>query len=286
MALRLSTGLRNKLLGLSGNDLISNGDFTSATTGWTAGNSTLSSIAGGHSGNCLQIAETDGVNPGTAYQDITTTVGRLYHISLYFKAGTAAAGKFYVGTTASPASLYTSAALSDVAWTQHQAWFMATETTTRITLESTDATVGETSLFDVVSVGEVLDGFKAVFKDCFINVYTGVRPTSPDDAASGTLLFTIYSNGTSAGLEFDDATAGTISKAAGETWSGTAVATGTAGYFRMFEAGDTPGNASTTVARIDGTVAISGADINMSNTSIVSGAVQTLSSFVFTMPAA
>lgn len=286
MALRLSTGLRNKMLGMAANDLISNGDFSSATTGWTAGSSVLSSVSGGQSGNCLSIAESGGVNPGTAYQDITTVVGRLYRLSLYFKAGTAAAGKFYVGTTASYNSIHTSVALSDASWTQYQVWFLATATTTRITLESTDATDTETSLFDTVALEEVLDGFKAIFKDSFINVYTGSQPTSPDDAATGTLLFTLYSDGSSAGLEFGEAASGVISKSASETWSGTAVAAGTAGWFRLYEGGDTPGSSSSTAARLDGAVAISGAQLNMSNTTIVVGAVQTLSSFSFTMPSA
>jgi hypothetical protein len=41
-----------------------------------------------------------------------------------------------------------------------------------------------------------------------------------------------------------------------------------------------------TFIRLDGTVATSGADLNMSNTNFVAGATQTLSTFSFTMPAA
>ena len=98
MALRLSTGLRNKLLGIN-TELITNGGFGSATTGWTASNATLASVASGQSGNCLEITETGSASPGQAYQDITTIIGRPYKLTLYFKKGTSDYGAFHLGTT-------------------------------------------------------------------------------------------------------------------------------------------------------------------------------------------
>ncbi|MBF0459307.1 MAG: hypothetical protein HQK99_15565 [Nitrospirae bacterium] len=122
-----------------------------------------------------------------------------------------------------------------------------------------------------------------IFFKGFIQIYSGSQPTLPDNVPSGTLLCTIYSDGTAAGLSFDDAAAGTLTKAAAETWSGTAVATATAGWFRLTAPGDT-GASSTTEERIDGAVATSGSQLNMSSTSITSGAVQTISTFTITMP--
>jgi hypothetical protein len=283
MAWRLSTGLRNKQAGLFV-EKITNGGFASVTTGWTAVAATLTSAASGQAGNCLSIAETGSSAPGQAYQDITTIIGRLYRLTLYFKKGTADAGIYMIGTTGDENAIYQSAALSDAAWTAYTTYFVATATTTRITLQSTDATAAETSFFDTVSVMDIAGSFQDVFKDCVIKVYSGSQPASANDAPSGTLLCTFYSDGAAAGLEWGDAAAGIISKAVAETWSGTAGNTGTAGWFRIQCLGDSAGS-STVEERLDGACATSGAEMNMSSTTITSGAVQTISAAALTFPA-
>lgn len=283
MALRLSTGLRNKLLGINNNKL-TNGSFTSDTSSWTASNATLSNEAGGQSGNCLKIAETGNASPGQAYQDVTTKVGHLYRVDLYFKKGTADAGLFEIGTTSVPDSIYVSGALSDADWTLHQIWFLATATTTRLTLQSTDATATESSFFDEVKLISMSRAIQDVFKDGFLRIYSGTQPTSADDVPTGTILVTLYSDGAATGLEFDDAASGVITKKSTETWSGTAVATGTAGWFRLFAAGDAMGS-SAIDERIDGACATSGAQMNMSSTTITADAIQTVSTFQITLPA-
>ena len=48
MAIRLSTGIRNKMLGIN-TEMITNGGFTTDYTGWTASNATLSSAGSGQS---------------------------------------------------------------------------------------------------------------------------------------------------------------------------------------------------------------------------------------------
>lgn len=129
--------------------------------------------------------------------------------------------------------------------------------------------------------------FKTIFTACFINVYSGTQPAGADDAAAGTLLFTVYSDGSSTGINFDDPNDdGSIDKAPAETWSGPGVATGTAGWFRCYEAGASPSaaDAAAALARFDGAVAVSGAELNTSNTSIVTAAVQTISTFKVTLP--
>jgi hypothetical protein len=284
MALKLSTGLRNKLLGLSTN-LITNGAFTSAATSWTASNATLSSVASGQSGNCLEISETGSASPGQAYQDFTTKIGRLYKLTYYFKKGTADSGRVDVGTTGDPDALIVGVAHSDASFALYTKYFTATATTTRVTLESTDPTSGETSLFDTVAVESVLDGFRAIMLDAKMNIYTGAQPTDADSASTGTLLVTISDNAGSDGFQWNEAASGSIGKLTAQTWSGTAVATGTAGWFRVFEEDDTPSGASTTAARFDGAVAVSGAELNISNTSIETSSTQTISSGSFTLPA-
>ncbi len=120
-----------------------------ATAGETSLFDTLSCSA---EGTCLQIAETGGANAGKAYKDITTVVGQKYLLRCYFKKGTSANGKIMIGTTSDEDSLYDSGNLTDTSWALKEYQFTATATTTRITLQTNDATAGETSLFDTVSV--------------------------------------------------------------------------------------------------------------------------------------
>jgi hypothetical protein len=105
-----------------------------------------------------------------------------------------------------------------------------------------------------------------------IKIYTGTQPATADTAASGTLLatFTLGSPG------FGNASGGVI------TLSGTpltvaAVATGTAGWFRIWKSDGT-------TAVLDGSVGTSGHQINLNTTSITSGVNVTITSGTITMP--
>lgn len=89
------------------------------------------------------------------------------------------------------------------------------------------------------------------------------------------------------------ATSGTITSSG--TWSGTASATGNAGWFRFlctpnYDTGltnlATTGDSEKLILRIDGTIGTSGADMIVSSTSITSGVLQTVSSFALTVPSA
>lgn len=88
-----------------------------------------------------------------------------------------------------------------------------------------------------------------------IEIRTGAKPATPETAATGTLLGTVTISGsfTSTGGSLTAADPATV----------TAVASGTAGYFRIKTSGGT--------AKIDGTIGTSGADLNLSTTSVVSG---------------
>lgn len=128
--------------------------------------------------------------------------------------------------------------------------------------------------------------FRSVFNLCKINIYSGAQPSSPDSAATGTLLCTVTVSGGGTGLTWAaTATANSIDKNGAETWSGTILADGTAGWFRLYESGDaTPGNASTTVARVDGSIATSGADMNLGSLTLTTGATFTLTAGTMTIP--
>jgi len=133
-------------------------------------------------------------------------------------------------------------------------------------------------------------GFAATFANGIIEIRTGSQPVYADDAATGTLLgtFTLASGAFTPGsptngLTFATAADGAVSKSG--VWSMNGIAAGTAGWFRL------KGNAldndllSTTLPRLDGSIAVSGADMNLSNISIAIGAPTTCDGFVWTQPA-
>jgi hypothetical protein len=127
---------------------------------------------------------------------------------------------------------------------------------------------------------------KATFAAGFIKIYSGAAPADADAAVTGTLLCTISISSGGTGINFDTAAAaGVLAKATGETWSGVNAATGTAGYFRHVAVGDT-GVSSTTQARIQGSVGVSGADLNLTNISLVSAATQAIDFYTIALPLA
>jgi hypothetical protein len=121
-----------------------------------------------------------------------------------------------------------------------------------------------------------------------LKIYSGAEPTTADAAVTGTLLCTITVNGGATGLSMAaSATDGVLTKAA-EVWSGAIVATGVAGYYRFVSATDT-GISSATEERIQGSVGLAGADLNLSNTSLVTNAslsAQTIDYYVISLPTA
>lgn len=134
-------------------------------------------------------------------------------------------------------------------------------------------------------------GFAAAFNGGVIEVRTGSQPSSADAPASGTLLGTVTLNSLpftpgdmTNGLTFAAAANGAVSKSG--VWSFNGIAAGTAGWFRLKGNAQDDGAASTTHVRLDGSIATSGADLNLSNTSIAVGAPNTIDSFVFNIPAA
>lgn len=133
--------------------------------------------------------------------------------------------------------------------------------------------------------------FKEILTDGVIRIFPGVQPSTADDAegASHLVQITLGSGAFTAGqpgngLEFGTAAGGTLSKNTGEVWSGVAVASGTAGWFRFYANDMTTGAVSDTV-RFDGSISTSGAQLNMSSTAVTTGATTTIDSFTITFPA-
>lgn len=97
-----------------------------------------------------------------------------------------------------------------------------------------------------------------------LRIYTGSAPSTADAAATGTLLGEIALPAD----PFAAASGGT--KAKQGTWTDTADATGTAGYFRIWNA---------SVCVVQGTVGTSGADLIVDNVSFTTGQTYTVTTF-------
>ncbi len=83
-------------------------------------------------------------------------------------------------------------------------------------------------------------------------------------------------------LYFGPPAAGVLSKMSG-VWSGVNLATGVASYFRFVLPVDS-GILSTTDPRVQGVIATSGAELNMSNTTLTVGATTTIDNASITLP--
>jgi len=122
----------------------------------------------------------------------------------------------------------------------------------------------------------------------FMNIYAGTQPADANTGAGSSTILGLVTkddDGVTA-LTFDAAAAGVSSKAAAQVWRFHGLTNGTSGWFRMWVTGDTPASDSTTYPRLDGSIGTSGADLNISNTAIVTSAVTTVDSFTVTLPRA
>lgn len=107
---------------------------------------------------------------------------------------------------------------------------------------------------------------------------------------SVTATYAAFSGGVNAAnaLVFAPPAAGVISKPTSTVWSFNGIAAGTAGWFRLVASVADAGaliSAAPYLARLDGSIANSGADMNLSNISIAIGAPNTIDAFSFTLPA-
>jgi hypothetical protein len=105
---------------------------------------------------------------------------------------------------------------------------------------------------------------------------------------SVTATYTDMTGGVSAvnGLIFTPAAGGVVNKSG--VWSMNGIAAGTAGWFRLVGSVADAGSAIVAapyLARMDGSCATSGADLNISNILIAIGAPSTCDQFVYTQPA-
>lgn len=123
------------------------------------------------------------------------------------------------------------------------------------------------------------NGFRGIYENCVIDLYTGTQPATADAAATGTLLGRLTLNGgaftegaSTNGLNWaapaDD---GTTDIPAGAVWSCSALADGVIGWFRIRGNAVDAGGVSTTLPRIDGSAGITSGDLRLSVVSVTAG---------------
>lgn len=248
MAIRFSTGLQNLQAGIN-RELVPYGAMTldaDVQTNWTESGSTMLGAVTKVAKTCMSLS---GI--GYASTPIVTKIGHWYRVSVAFiNEDATGAASVRVGTAADGAQNYDSGSLATTTatWTTLEFGFRATATTTYITLKNSGASL---KYFDDVSCSTLSASIKEAFHLGDLQLWTGPQPDTPDEAPTGTLLVTVK-NGSS-GITFGDAVAGLLSKTVGETLTGTCVAAGTAGWFRLRAPGDL-GTLNTIDARIDGLV--------------------------------
>ena len=130
------------------------------------------------------------------------------------------------------------------------------------------------------------DSLKAIFDaGSEIRIYSGTIPSSADDGIGAATLLCTITNGAS-GITFDAAATGAIlQKNPSEVWEGDNVATGAATFYRHVLTADDDA-LSNTAPRYQGTVAVVGGDMNLTNVNLVNGANQKLDYHAVTIASA
>lgn len=136
-------------------------------------------------------------------------------------------------------------------------------------------TAARNALADAVTA--LIDGGSSAGK---LRIYTGSQPAGPGTSPSGTLLVEIAFSDPS----FGAASTGTITADITPALTGTGVAAGTAGYFRLVDSTEAAG---TGLGVLDGSVTATGGggDMELSTTTVSVGLTVTITSLTITMPA-
>jgi hypothetical protein len=137
-------------------NLVLNGGFDSDTGSWTASNATLASVAGGASGNCLEV--TISVAYGGSQAAVQLKPYSTYRITFWYKKGTGNALVMLGAASAWSGDLYSSAIETTGTWVQKTGTFTTTATgLCYIGLRCNSATVGHIAYFDSITLTRVID---------------------------------------------------------------------------------------------------------------------------------
>ena len=144
-----------------------------------------------------------------------------------------------------------------------------------------NALLGTSALKDILANGQ-------------IRIFTGSQPGTAEAAETGQLLCTItlasgamVSGVATNGINLATPSGGAIAKAVTEVWSGQNAADGTAGWFRWYpnDFDDQMGAATAgDKIRLDGAISTSGAQLNLSSTTLKAGITTTIDNVNLYLP--
>ena len=217
LQLDLSKGL------VLGAELVTNGDFSDpVTTGWTVTGGTLSVVAG-------WLRLTSSVSPAFAAYSFPTVIGASYRFSGSWRSS-AGAWRLTIGTTAGGNQIYAPTAASSGSV---DALFVATATTTFVSVRSSTITIGDIAEIDNISIKELPGNHRfqttsanrpvvSARVNLFVGTATLATQSVTTRATAHTLTFTGAGSITLTGTAIGIYTAGTYSVT---TTAGTLTAT-------------------------------------------------------------
>lgn len=228
-----------------------------------------------------------------AFPDLSKIVVDATGNTDFTDSGSTASGEPEITNTVDDLSVYAGGDIINVYGTaSNDGVYVVTAQVDVDTLQVQEEVVTETA--QTCFIGVVWGGtLREALKDGVMVIFAGDQPNSADadeSAYTPIVQITRASGSFTAGdgqngINFDPVTGGTLSKKASEVWSGTNGSSGTAGWFRIYSNDKVTGS-STTAKRLDGAIATSGAELNMSSTSLANGATTSLDSFEITLPSA
>jgi hypothetical protein len=136
--------------------LISNGDATSGTTGWTPVSATLAAITGSGptGGNYFELTATGGANQRMEQVFTNLNVGKKYTASWWVKSGTSGNEAFLIESVVSYTRLSTGT--TTAGWVKHTIEFVSLTTFGTFRLYKNTATIG-TMLFGDITINEIIE---------------------------------------------------------------------------------------------------------------------------------
>jgi hypothetical protein len=139
-----------------GAELLANGSFATDPVEWTGINATLARVAGGESGDCLQITRTAG-----AYVQAQSAIGgqaegQPYRARVYVKSGSAGAAAAYVGFTLSQGGALSQITTSTASWQLFEYIGVPPVGNTLLAMVLHGAIASGTMLFDTASLKQIL----------------------------------------------------------------------------------------------------------------------------------
>lgn len=146
-----------------GPELLPNPSFDSNTTGWDATRCTIASVAGGQSGNCLELTYVSGASQYAEEQISGLTVNDTIRIGCWVKSGTSGNEAFVILVlTSSYVLIDQITGTSSGTWTYYSKDIVLTASSVLFSLKKNTATAG-TMLFDGATFKKVLPTWTNVF---------------------------------------------------------------------------------------------------------------------------